>query len=258
MNKIKTVLDREPLSSEFIQSKQEFGKVLSGAKVSNPGFWKTSWFYGVVGTASIVLTVTVISLDSISKATPAGNNPPIQDQIIVSNSKASPNETQAVEEQPVAEEVTEIDNSEVIENSELLRVEVAEIPVVAEIEAEENTNEIVEAPVTDPEPEPERRVYNSMFPHFGDVYTNEITVDQLCGSKLLCNDEWAVLSFKVQFYNHSRSIEQHIKGNQIPYDFCELFPESGSFSLFVTNIMAENRSTGKMTQLTSMNLKATN
>lgn len=57
--KTKFNLDRKPLDSSYIQSKQDFDKVINGYRAMKPPIWKNPWFYGPAGLASLALILTV-------------------------------------------------------------------------------------------------------------------------------------------------------------------------------------------------------
>ena len=64
MKKVKINLDRKPLNSGYIESKQNFDQVLAGFKQIKPPIWKNPWFYGPVGVASLALLVSLSVLNS--------------------------------------------------------------------------------------------------------------------------------------------------------------------------------------------------
>ena len=55
MERIKTILDRKPMSSEYINSKQDFNTVLSGVQKVKTPMYKSGWFYGTVGLATVAI-----------------------------------------------------------------------------------------------------------------------------------------------------------------------------------------------------------
>lgn len=59
MKKLKINLDRPPLESKYIESKQNFDHVLNGFKQLKPPIWKNPWFYGPVGIASLALILSI-------------------------------------------------------------------------------------------------------------------------------------------------------------------------------------------------------
>ena len=59
MKKIKVNLDRPHLSSEKIDSKQDFDKVLSGSEKLKIPIWKKIWFYGPIGVSTVLFLITI-------------------------------------------------------------------------------------------------------------------------------------------------------------------------------------------------------
>ncbi len=57
--KTKFNLDREPLDTSYIQSRQDFDKVINGYRAMKPPIWKNPWFYGPIGIASLAILVTL-------------------------------------------------------------------------------------------------------------------------------------------------------------------------------------------------------
>jgi hypothetical protein len=53
-------LDRAPISSDKIESKQDFEHVLTNYKLIKPSFWTNPWFYGPVGLASLAIVVSLL------------------------------------------------------------------------------------------------------------------------------------------------------------------------------------------------------
>ena len=62
MEKINTILDRKPINSEYINSKQDFNKVMNGFQKLKPPVYKQSWFYGALGLAAVAIVFTAVSL----------------------------------------------------------------------------------------------------------------------------------------------------------------------------------------------------
>ncbi len=52
-------LDRAPISSDKIESKQDFEHVLTNYNAIKPSFWTNPWFYGPVGLASLAIVVSL-------------------------------------------------------------------------------------------------------------------------------------------------------------------------------------------------------
>lgn len=69
--KTKFNLDRDPLDTSYINSKQDFDKVIKGYRAMKPPIWKNPWFYGPVGLASLAVILTLTFQNNIFAS---GNN----------------------------------------------------------------------------------------------------------------------------------------------------------------------------------------
>ena len=65
MDKRKMNLDRDPISSEQIQAKQNFDAILSNYQLLKKPFFKSKWFWGATGLATLGL-VTVFGLSNLN------------------------------------------------------------------------------------------------------------------------------------------------------------------------------------------------
>ncbi len=65
MDKRKMNLDRDPISSEQIQAKQNFDAILSNYQLLKKPFFKSKWFWGAAGLATLGL-VTVFGLSNLN------------------------------------------------------------------------------------------------------------------------------------------------------------------------------------------------
>ena len=63
MKKFKTIVDREYLSSDYIESRQNFGQVLNEVNQLKPPVWKSAWFYGPVGISVLAVVVSIAGVD---------------------------------------------------------------------------------------------------------------------------------------------------------------------------------------------------
>jgi hypothetical protein len=69
--KTKFNLDRDKLNSDYINSKQDYKRIMDGFEKLKPPIWKNPWFYGPVGLASLAV-ILVITFQSRVNA--YGNN----------------------------------------------------------------------------------------------------------------------------------------------------------------------------------------
>ncbi|MDC1403812.1 hypothetical protein N8328_05345, partial [Crocinitomicaceae bacterium] len=57
--KTKFNLDRERLDSSYINSRQDFEKVIKGYRATKPPIWNNPWFYGPAGLAGLAIILTL-------------------------------------------------------------------------------------------------------------------------------------------------------------------------------------------------------
>jgi hypothetical protein len=263
MEKTKTVLDREPLNSEYINSRQDFSKVVSGYKALKPPFWKSAWFYGTAGLATIAIVTSVVLYNPDTD-----NMSSIQQKAVATPVIKEPTKKKVEPKRNYIAQVSNTDNQLVQTNDR--PGSDTEPDQVATVESD--VNEVID------EPQPNDQIANNsnssgqnrreadngpgssgtpnMLPNIAGVYFGEIPYFKLCGnSGMEVNNDLAIISFKVQYYIGRESIEREIKGNRIPSDLCEdISRNSMGNTVFFTDIRAEHRVSGRTTHLNSMHL----
>lgn len=262
MEKTNTILDREKLSSDYIHSKQNFGKVIAGYQKLKPPVWKKNIFYGTIGVAAIALVVSVVNLSSSSSSInddqKLTNN--IEIASVSSNSNKLPEDI-SEKELVLAVLDNNSTNDVVIEEKSL-----ASIPKVEKNTSVNSTIETVEEESIIEEKKyainaPRYKHINNL-PNLSGVFTGEISVFEFCSSKgIECNNnDYAVVSYVIQYYSGGGrdSEDMDVKGNQIPASICEkLFLNNIDNTINFTNIKAEHRVSGQVISLSSMSLKPT-
>jgi hypothetical protein len=81
--KTKFNLDRDKLNSDYIQTRQDYQKVLDGFQKLKPPIWKNPWFYGPVGLASLAVILVITFQSSVNAY---GNNTTLKNTTQSSNS----------------------------------------------------------------------------------------------------------------------------------------------------------------------------
>ena len=261
MEKTNTILDREKLSSDYIHSKQNFGKVIAGYQKLKPPVWKRNIFYGVVGISSIVLVLSVVNLSSSSTN---------DDQELTNNVKIATTSNKTIDspentpEKKLIMAVHEDDKSIIADVHEVKKSNSEEIDkkkTIAEVTETIGDEPVIEKVQNDP-PVLRYKHTNNKLPNLSGVYTGEISAFEFCSSKgVECtNTDYAVVSYVIQFYNGGGrdSEDINVKGSQIPNSICEkIFSNNIDNSINFTNIKAEHRVTGAIISLSSMSLKPT-
>jgi len=250
MKKTQTIVDRERLGSDYIESKQDFSNVLSQVKQLSTTTWNNPWFYGPIGIAVFAVTVSIVSFNP-TIARVADTEP--RDKEVVKPLITQQNT------------VKEFDQSiEVV--PEELKIKISEvkakkiIPTTTSIEEkkefiDEKKLSIIELEKV--EPIVSRKVpINNKYPHIEGVFTGEISLNDLFAETgIQLNPRIRVTSFEFNYFNGKSNVVQKIEGNTIPTDLhgiIELY-NLGQM-IFITNIKAVDEMSRVFT-LPSLNYK---
>ncbi|MDX2361324.1 MAG: hypothetical protein QNK23_10990 [Crocinitomicaceae bacterium] len=260
MEKIKTIVDREPIGSDYIEAKQNFGDVLSQVKNLKPPVWKSAWFYGPIGTAIVAVTLAFYNFN------PSENlaDPTRFEELTASFSPTSfdmePSLELAVVNEPEEQPPTE----------NIVVVETEELPTERIAETEEALAELPEDVVeSDPIQEEAQlsiessRPYVSptnMFPHIEGIFKGEIPFATLCSPNgIEVNDNIHVIAFDITYISGNGTTETaSVSGNKIPEYVCsDVQNRNANYELFITDIRGVNND-GRVITLHTMKLRATN
>ncbi len=247
MKNQKILVDREPLSKEFIQSKQDFENVLSHVKNLKPPVWKTPWFYGPVGLAVVAVTLSSVKLQPVIAKTALETDNQYEKVISIENRKIE------VETIAISSPTKLIENS-VREKKSHKKVptKITEVKIenIEDIELEKviNDNDVVDISTSS---ESKKKI---SFPNINGTYTGEVSIESLRSPKGITCGNVKVKSFTIQYYNGRKEIVRDVQGNTIPTDVCDLLEKyNWGSNLFITNIKGVNEN-GKAVSLPSMNL----
>lgn len=264
MEKINSILDREPISSEQIRSKQDFNQIMKEVKLTKQPFYKTGWFYGTTGLASIAAIVGVSSLmlsDNVEAQEKSALKAieKFQDENIVAG-----NQVLIAQADPIEQET-----DEVIQIDEVVRPafdKSSQKPVRVNSEKEVTTNEIEPVVETIIEKEPEKAItrldatsygYAMRFPRIGNVEKGRINVENLCSNNKIESDGVVITSFSIMFYDGHETIEKEIEGNVIPSDVCAAIEKYNlKRYIYFTNIRGVSER-GEIVVIQNMNLVPT-
>lgn len=208
MEKINTILDRKPLNSEYINSKQDFNKVMDGFQKLKPPVMKSGWFYGTVGLATIALIVTAVSMSSSDltekknlATTNSENNTSIQQKPTNTNSNS------------IVLAQTETDNT-----IEVQPVEVAQIDPIPELAPKElpNNERIIVA--IEPTVEPAKITK----PHIAGIFNGPISFSNFCDPMgIQVNEDVIIVEYTIHYFSCAQEVTAKIRGSKIPSDVCK-------------------------------------
>lgn len=241
--KIKKInLDRKPISSEYIQKKQDFQQLMTIYRKQTIPVWKQPLFYGVIGLASIT-TVVVTYLIPI--------NPTPIEKKITSKNEIIPTISSADNELFTVVSTESVGRDEKIQNNEPSQKRKSEASEVQIIDLDQPIEGLTyEGSVS------EKRVdrKTGFLPSVSGFSQGDIPLDMLCNSEgIIVGDGTEIKSFKV-FYSVGMSEKtQIVSGNKIPDGVCVDLKKSGfDQMLFITEIAGVKES--KSVNVPSMNL----
>ena len=200
MKNIKFNVDRPEITSDEIMGKQNFEEVLAGHKFMKKPFYKSSWFIGTAGLASLGLIVGGAlsfklepdeSIGSDDLAVVNQEVPPEQDNIVPIGNYLSLNFDNK------RETIEEVNNEEVIEYEEISTLidEVIEEEIVINNDVEEEIEEL-ESP----------KKFNRMdlHPRISGKINGNITKDELLDDEgLVTATDVEVISFELHIIDGS-------------------------------------------------------
>lgn len=249
MDKIKINLDREKLSSEYIHSKQDFKKITGQVQVGN-SIAKSTWFYGVVGLASITL---IISLTLLNSSTTDGKNTTLKTQqntIHTSIEKVAvpATATFSMTGKPSSSTPTP-DKNEVRVKQQKAKTETTTQPEKVIIE------EVTEQKSANYQPLEKKVVVEPNYmPHVAGHYAGDIALSKLCGKGIEINESVEIQSFKLYYSTLKGDKTILVKSNQFPEEVCKEIKAFGLDQMvFITDIIGTDE-LGVKHQYTSLNL----
>ncbi|MCH2230382.1 MAG: hypothetical protein MK105_08555 [Crocinitomicaceae bacterium] len=250
MKKFKTIVDREYLSSDYIESRQNFGQVLNEVNQLKPPVWKSAWFYGPVGISVLAVVVSIAGVDptvSISMKN-SQENPEYKALIAHVKKEDQKNNIKTI----LSEEITTLkeaadDLSEVQEPQKNTKSEFKILPQEEIIDIVNEENIEVE--------DEEKYVYTGNFPNIEGVFNGDITLKQLLdGGGITSNPTLTITSFTINYFDGNDIASSSVNGNKIPLVIGEKIKSYNiGEMIYITDIKAEDEELNHMS-LSSLNL----
>jgi hypothetical protein len=256
----KVNLDRQNLSSSYIEKKQDFNHVLKSAKMTKMPTWKSPWFYGAVGLSSVAITALVLSennfknetLDTTSTLKEKSTELPKKKTMKMAASFEAMSKTT----NPLVTAYRSNVFAPEIEASKNNTVENKLVDLTAESPMDEHLD-VIDSPV---EPAKETRTVVKTFfsgqPTIAGVASGIIRVESLKNTSIIeSNSSFEITSYEVQYYNGKQDITAEIRSNKIPENIKEQIIENNlDEMIFITGIKGIDEN-GKLRKLPSINLK---
>jgi len=230
MKKTQTIVDRERLGSDYIESKQDFSSVLSQVKQLSTTTWTNPWFYGPIGIAVFAVTISIVSLNptnaKVASASPYEKDIVKKSAAVIEAKLATPIKEEAIEPEKEIKSKPQLQN-------------VKTILIDNKVVVAENKSEIIEEVKSTPRSVVKIPV-NNKYPHIEGVFTGEIELSDLFAkSGIQVNPIVKIVSFDFNYYDGKSNVVKQIDGNIIPNELHELIEKHNvGKMLFITNIKA--------------------
>ena len=237
MEKIKTILDRKPISSEYINSKQDFGTVLNRVENLKTPIWKSTWFYGTVGVATVAIIVAAVTLTGGNEVEQKKNSG--EPQVVASQMDHDESESNTPKHQ-VHQPNTDKDNVE---------VEVKDDKPV-EFEKQNSKSKQREAETYPKKEKTEVKVESVEYgmPNIAGVSSGAVSINSICRSTGLNVDGGVLIyGYTIQYRSCARDVVAKIRGNLIPPSICSEIRDCGSnIEISFLNIDGRDRNNAKV------------
>lgn len=223
-------LDRKPVTTDQIRSRQNFQHLLTNYKTLTSPFWRRPLFYGSVGFASLTATLLIFSLDEENNVAVENNkqknNKEIVDQALVTNVE---NDT------PVL--IAKLSDAQSVSTNSIVNDLHDETKIIAK-------NEPVKRMVKK----------NNYLPSVGGVNEGDLSVDDLCNSPMIKIDSGEVVSFKIQIIDGMEDVVYEVKGNKLPDQLVKKVKSGKTGQLImISDVKAKHHEVEK--NIASMNLQ---
>lgn len=237
MEKIKTILDRKPLSSEYIRSKQDFGKVMKSAQGTNAPIWKSQWFYGTVGVATVAIVVTVVTLTGADNPIDQNQSQP---RVVTASSLSEVDNQQPDNSTEVLAAVSQEEKEETPTVKTVVKEEPKEEVKVERKKPEENTT-ITQKQID--EAKEEAKSANELgVPNISGISSGPISFKDFCNPLGLQVSNGIIFEYTIQYRSCARDVTYKVRGNKIPQTVCNEIQDCGSnIEISFVNIKTQSK-----------------
>ena len=254
----KVNLDRQNLTSTYIEQKQDFQHVLKGAKMTKIPTWKSPWFYGAVGLSSVAILTMAVMNTNLTNETHDKNATLINTHPTKNTIKPIAEKKQRLEPKKLAlnESTGAIKLAVNRNNPQIVQIVSVNNNVSEEVlesqEVAKKTISISEKEEINVKP----TVKRIGQPSINGVSSGIISVERLKNSSIIeSNSSFEIASYEVQYFNGRQDVIAQIRSNVLPNDLKEqIIANNVGEMIFITGIKGIDE-TGKLVKLPSINLK---
>jgi len=256
----KVNLDRQNLSSSYIEKKQDFNHVLKSAKMTKIPTWKSPWFYGAVGLSTVAIVAMVLTENNFKDETNEKTATLKESKKEIEASKSTNTRPSIEKKTTSAKTIVAAYNPKFtgsfnkVTNSNSLKSELSKDEVVTTIEEQ---LPIAETPVETVKET--KAVTKTSFigqPSIAGIASGVISIEKFKNTSIIeSNSSFEITSYEVQYFNGKQDITAVIRSNKIPENIKEQIIENNlDEMIFITGIKGIDEN-GKIKKLPAINLK---
>lgn len=242
MEKINTILDRKPINSEYINSKQDFNKVMNGLQKLKPPVYNQVWFYGAVGLASVAMVFTAVSLTSIDNDKKTFASADVKKEVPLEQPPSEKKVALVLDLENKTEEASEIET--VIPEQAIVQPQpITEKPSIVERRVTEEAILVVEAT-------------KIMQPHISGVFSGAIAFADFCDPVgIQVNKDVAIVEYTIHYMSCKQDVTFKMRGGKIPQGVCNELRNCGEqIEIDFRNVKGFNKKTGKAVEFGNFSL----
>lgn len=238
MKKYKIVLDRRPIASEQIKSRENFDKILHDYRTLNPAFSKKGWYYGGIGIASVA---AIIAFNQIYSESTAEYSP-----IELTKAELIPL-PKFIASSFTANESRSMIKPEKASKNHVKRIDKPEIETTNSGQNNHNVNKPISAT--------SKVEAVVLKPKINGVYEGNLSISELMKSPIVeVSEDIEVILFKISYESRMYEEVATVQGNQIPANILSEIRElKGGQAISFSNVYGR-RANGEQILLPSMNL----
>jgi hypothetical protein len=233
MEKINTILDRKPINSEYINSKQDFNQVMNGFQKLKPPIYKQGWFYGAVGLAAVAIVFTAVSLTLSDDDKKTVASADVKKEVPFEQEPHQEKAALVVDLDETEEEFAEVEPV-IHEPPRETRAPIALEPAPVERRAPVEPPVVVEIP-------------KITKPHIAGVFNGAISFADFCDPLgIQVNEDVTIAEYTIHYMSCTQDVTVKIRGSKIPNGVCNELRNCGEqIEIDFRNVKGYNKRTGK-------------
>jgi hypothetical protein len=244
MKTTKINLDRPKISSEEIEKKQDFNKIVKGLIIRKPGIYRNPWFYGFVGASSLI---TFFAIREFVNTDSAVKNKPIAQVQSAATQYFDPigrkDENTSPKSDTYALLMAENETTEKSQTNETNSLMVQSTLVTGStLESKKKIGTVVKKTIK--------------VPNIGGVHSGSMKASELLKHSIIeSGTTEPIKSFMIGYFNGTTDVLEFVSGNELSEKLKKNIIEFNTGEMIFFTEMYVNDSEGKLVMLSPINLR---